>query len=201
MVRVNLDTPRHLNGQGPYVFVWSAPHGPGWMLLSNIKGGDKLRQTISSRAASGFAHEGPAHISGKHDKMTFRAIGDSIASADSTDHAEHVLPHQRAGKNVASDYLQRHPSAKPSRTYYNVSLNLPEPGVPAVADDTAQPGDTFFVLHGQSYRREIALFRTGQRHSTRRQVWVFGYMAKQDPTRGVVPDPSRRGWVPLRDLQ
>ena len=44
------------------------------------------------------------------------------------------------------------------------------------------------------------MFENGKHRSNLLQTWVFGHLGMRDANGKLVPDPSRRGWVPLRVL-
>lgn len=96
--------------------------------------------------------------------------------------------------------------------FYNISLNLPQPGVVPVQVDVAIPGKGFFVLD----HRRVAVYENISKRDepgrykkmlgksvpeAKKVVWVFGCVAIPDGKGGFKPDPNRRGWVPKAALE
>jgi hypothetical protein len=79
-------------------------------------------------------------------------------------------------------------------------MNLPSDHAPPVAVDTAIAGDSFFVMRDKSFHRQTPVYENGKHRSNKLLHWVFGHLGMLDAHGKLVPDPSRRGWVPLRVL-
>lgn len=162
-------------------------------------------------------------------RMTFRAADDPLVDADRLDDRRYVVPGQRSegGNKVGDYYTKRVPRREQQgragtggpaseqierrnggnaidlpnvkRETINIAMNLPKDKTPPVAVDVARPGDAFFVPKGQTFRREISMYRRRSQKSKLRQKWVYGFVGKDEGNRKVA-DEKRRGWVPLRVL-
>ncbi|MDB4958603.1 MAG: hypothetical protein JWO36_6172 [Myxococcales bacterium] len=191
------------------VMSWYGQQGSAWIPVHVLKGDtNKIKHAVENRAK----HWDPAAAPTKHvARFQFRPAGDPIAYADDTDRRTFITPNQKSDhSNHVADYLGHSvaTSLGPSparRNDYNITMNLPSKSAPPVAIDMAQPGETFFVPKGKTFRREIETFEQrepGKPHGkpVQMQTWVYGFVGKKHGSK-IVPDKSRRGWVPLRVLQ
>jgi hypothetical protein len=194
-----------------------------WMPVDEIdvdKG--KLLSAIRSRAKRwqpGRVSSNPRAIKKKSERYVFRndSVGqktdaDEGLTAGSSSASPRVLSAGSKGGNNVSHYLNkdvRRPAfdatGNPSggaitRSVVTVCMNLPGTHEPPIANDTAEAGQSFFVMKGKQFHREVPVFENGKRRSNRLQMWVFGHVAMRDAAGKLVPDPQRRGWVPLRVL-
>lgn len=218
-VLANPSQPRHLEIDGRSalcVLTWVDGLGAAWMRVADLKDGDKIEHAAAARAHRedpAAAYHDPEQL--LHHTQRFVIRNDQVGEANAGDapHGkERVLgPGEKGGDNV-SHYLvhdQRKPgfdaSGKPlgsnvTRSFVAICMNLPEHGVPPIALDTALAGDSFFAMRDRSFYRQVAVYANGAHRSNLEETWVFGHLAMQDATGKQLPDPARRGWVPLRVL-
>lgn len=57
-----------------------------------------------------------------------------------------------------------------------------------------------FVMNDHSFHRRTPVVNNGKRHTNLLETLVFGHIAMRDAHGHLRPDPTRRGWVPLRVL-
>lgn len=86
-----------------------------------------------------------------------------------------------------------------TRDYYNLALNLPQADAPSVAVDAAEPGRSFFVPKGSTFKRKVGKYEAGAPRAKKFFTWVYGFMGKEVKGK-IQPDHSRRGWVPIECL-
>jgi hypothetical protein len=86
-----------------------------------------------------------------------------------------------------------------TRSVVALTMNLPNIKEPPIAIDTAEAGQTFFVMRAKSFWRQAPVFENGRMKSNRTMTWVFGHLGMRKGDE-IVPDPTRRGWLPLRVL-
>ena len=87
-----------------------------------------------------------------------------------------------------------------TRSVVALNMNIPAPKTPPIAIDTLQAGQSFFVMREKTFHRQVPVFENGKHKSNLLQMWVFGHVGMRDHSGKLVPDPDRRGWLPLRVL-
>ncbi len=189
------------------VLTWHGSKGAAWLPIKSLKGDQtfhtRVKADVNKRArtwqpkAASVAHVSTFLISNGANPKSAR---EGAAKATERDERRYIRPNQKAaGGNQVADYLQ----TENRGSKVNITLNLPSPGAKPgtttapVAVDVAQVGDHFFVPHGRTFVREISVFKRRATRSNERQTWVYGFVGKNVNGK-FVPDPARRGWVPLR---
>lgn len=183
-VQVNISTPRELiTPEGRHAHVLVRPshlpamrQGSAWLRADALATDPKRLERADRKAA---AHAMPAEPAGHATAYVFRTTPQTSDLA--------LTPGSQAHKAKLDAYLEH--TTPQAGGFYNVCLNLPQPGTPPVADDVARAGDHFFVFH----THEVAAYRGTHRTST---TWAFGCIGT-----GAKPDHTRRGWVPMATLE
>jgi hypothetical protein len=221
---MNPSMPRELviNGQPEMcVFTWIDGMTAAWIPVDQLEGS---RKQILNAARTRAHRWDPALVShdpqkilkhSKHYIIRNDAVGQATKADEHTvaniDHPR-VLDAGAKGGNNVSHYLNKDirkmgfdASGKAigknvTRSVVALNMNLPAPDVPPIAIDTLQAGQSFFVMREKTFHRQVPVFENGKHKSSLLQMWVFGHVGMRDHTGKLVPDPDRRGWVPLRVL-
>lgn len=126
--------------------------------------------------------------------------GDVLAAgAKSGDNVTHYLSKDLRKPAFGADG-KRIDGKNVTRSIVPICMNLPGAHTPPVANDTAQAGESFFVMRDASFHRDAPVFENGKHQANKVMRWVFGHLGMIDANGKTVPDPSRRGWVPFRVL-
>lgn len=195
-----------------------------WMPINEINGDrGKILRAVRSRAKRwqpGRVSKNPDKIAKastryviRNDKVGQKTRADEgLRTAGDDNEDPRVLSAGSKGGNNVSHYLNKD-IRKPgfdaagnkvdkniTRSVVTICMNLPANREPPIAADTAEAGQSFFVMNTKSLHREVPVFENGKKKANRLQMWVFGHLAMRDAGGNLVPDPDRRGWVPLRVL-
>jgi hypothetical protein len=181
------------------VLVFVRGRGAAWMPMDGlVTGTDKstLRKKVNEKASKHQPRRVPKNT--KFTRYTFRA---SVPPSGIDD--DYIQPNRTNGADMVEHYLKREVDTGlgKKRSYYNVSLNLPQKKVPPTAVDTAEPGAPFFAFDGKQFERSVSVFGEKKKKAKSQFAWVFGYLGKRDADGNWVPDEARRGWVPKRCLR
>lgn len=208
-----------INGEPhPCVLSWVDGVGAAWIAVDEIVGNGK---TIVAAVKARARREAPGTLS--HDPKKLEAhstrylvrddrVGQKT-SGDMPGGKETVLaPGQTNGDNVVH-YLDKHArkaafdgdgkrieGKNVTRDFVALCMNLPDGKTPPVAIDTLLAGESVFVMNDASFHRSTAVYGSGKHTSNLLMTWVFGHVAMRDAHGQLVPDPNRRGWMPLRTL-
>ena len=219
----NPSTPRMLNIEGKdhlCVLTWAGTASSAWMKVDDLVDGHQIAAVARSRGHREDPHA-TSHDPGKllhqtkryvirNDGVGEMAPGDQTGSpnheqdkvfgpgAKSGDDLPHYLTKDARKPGFAADGSQLGQDV--TRSYVALCMNLPEGNTPPIALDTLLAGESFFAMRDSSFHRETPLFHNGKRHTNVLEVWVFGYAGMLDAHGRQMPDPARRGWVPLRVL-
>jgi hypothetical protein len=210
------------------VLTWVDGETAAWMPVDEIAGDrSKILRAARRRAKRwqpGRYSNNPAEIKAKSKEYVVR--NDHVGQKTLADEGQRVgtdpkkprvlSPGAKGGNNV-SHYLNKDVrkeafdangerlvvNGQPkniTRSVVAVTMNLPDHKEPPIANDTIEAGQTFFVMRGKNFHREVPVFANGKHTSNKLQMWVFGHVAMRDESGALVPDPARRGWLPLRTL-
>jgi len=213
------------------VLSWQGGQSAAWIAIDDLRGNHaQIKRAVNQHAAKGQPKAAGKRERDNAKPMMFRAVA-GPADADTIDRGRYIVPGQKGlVGNQVSDYLAKSvirrwdnssapANAKASaaskklqaqsqiqkptgkRDMINVMANLPHDRAAAVAVDVAQPGNYFFVPRGNTFRREISMYKRTKTTSNLRQTWVYGFIGKTGSNGEQVADEHRRGWVPLRVLK
>ena len=217
---LNPAAPRKLsiNGQERVcVLSWIDGMTAAWIPVGDLEGSTA---SIVSAVKARSNKWDPARVSNDPDALHAKSKryvirNDKVGQTTPGDEPHHkpkVLEAGAKGGDNVSHYLSkdlRKPAfdAKGDRIAKNVTrsvaaitMNLPSHDAPPLACDTAEAGQSFFVMRAKTFHRSVAVFANGAHQSSVLQTWVFGHIAMRDANGKLVPDPARRGWIPLRVL-
>lgn len=185
------------------VLVFVRGRGAAWMPMSGLDTGtdtSTLRKKVNDAAKK---HQ-PRHVPKGTSFKRYTFVKKVPASGIDDDY---IQPNRTHGADMVDHYLKRTVDTglgkfggPNKRSYYNVSLNLPQKKAPPTAVDTAEPGAPFFVAQGKEFERQVSVFGEKKSKAKSHFAWVFGYLGKKDG-KDWVPDEARRGWVPKRCLE
>jgi hypothetical protein len=204
--KLTIDGARH-----KCVLTRSVDNGAAWSKLSDVTAGGAQAKKLAAkveRSADKRQAKTPskkAAEKAKHKHMQFKTAPPAPTGLALTGHVssqsrsnfDHYL-FRDVDKDMASPF---------HNGFYNIALNLPQPGTPPVQADIALPGDQFFVIT----HREVSLYdkvdpkvakakKITDVREKRRTIWVFGCAGKQVGG-DWVPDRTRTGWVPRAVLE
>ncbi|MFO0578657.1 MAG: hypothetical protein U1A78_32035 [Polyangia bacterium] len=185
------------------VLVFVRGRGAAWMPMDGLDTGtdrSTLRKKVNDAAKKHQPHRVPTGTSFKRYTFVKKVPPSGIDD-------DYIQPNRTHGADMVEHYLKRTVDTglgrfggPNKRSYYNVSLNLPQKKAPPTAVDSAEPGAPFFVAQGKEFERQVSVFGEKKSKAKGHFAWVFGYLGKKDGT-GWVPDEARRGWVPKRCLE
>lgn len=215
---LNPSAPRTLEIDGKRVkcvLSWIDGMTAAWIPVRELAGNtSKILGAVKRRAADWAPHRvssDPKELARKSKRYVIRNdrvgrehagvdTGDVLApGATNGDNVEHYLNKDRRKPAFGADG-KRIAGKNVTRSIVAICMNLPSDHAPPVAVDTAVAGDAFFVMRDKSFHRETPVFENGKHRSSKLLHWVFGHLGMYDAHGKLVPDPSRRGWVPLRVL-
>lgn len=197
---LNPAMPRKLEIDGKQklcVFSWVGGASAAWIPVSDLvmPGHSRAEILAAVRARTKKSRPARAPDSMKKVEFVFRPKGD-IGEADPGDRQRMLGPNHGQGGNDVSHYLGK---TIRNNTLYPVAQTLPQDDAAVLACETALAGDRFFVPEDKQFVREVGVYKKGAKKTTRRQVWVYGFLGKVENGKSVA-DRTRAGWVPLRTL-
>jgi hypothetical protein len=190
-IRINPAAPRTIRGH-TYILVWADSDGSAWIRVDKIaKKRTRFKKQLLKQVRRKAARLMPDKAPGGFVRRKFLGV---VIAPESI--PGHILPSQQdPHKNRFDHYLGV------EKGYFNICGNLPQRNAPPVAIDIAMPGDAFFLAKGNGMPRKVPIFQF-QSHALwgAPETWVFGCLAREvNGTK--MPDPRRRGWVPLKALE
>lgn len=195
------------------VLSWIDGQTAAWIPVAQLAGDtSKILAAVRARAKRwnpGRVSNKPGEILQHSRRYVLR--NDDVARPTKADDGDVLAAGKTSGDNV-THYLGKDIrkegfgaggvplGANVTRSVVPICMNLPVGHTPPVAIDTAQAGESFFVMNDKRFHQEVPVFESGQRTSKILMKWVFGHLGMYDATGALVPDPARRGWVPARTL-
>lgn len=224
-VLLNPSEPRELwinNQPVTCVLTWIDGQTAAWIPVTAIEGNtNQILNAVKARAKRwnpGQVSKDPQKIAKASKQYVFRNDRVGQAITPHGDDGDVLRPGAKGGDNVShylgkdmkkegfdaptqtdQGFTEKQLGSRVTRSVVPICMNLPSGHVPPVALDTAQAGESFFVMRAKQFHQETPVFESKQRKTRVLMKWVFGHVGMVENGK-VVPDPARRGWVPLRTL-